>query len=219
MTLKLYAHPLSSYCQKVLTALYENETAFEYRVLDGTEPVAGQFAALWPIGRFPLLTDGDRTVPEATMIIQYLDVRHPGPTRSFNLRHFRNGAGGATPRSLLRQLRPHPAQQRLVMLALGRDPAATRPTFRAQLETAYAWLDRPHLAGRTWAAGDAFSLADSGAAPALLYADWTHAIPRAHANLWAYRDRLLARPSYARALDEARPYRHMFPLGAPTDRD
>jgi glutathione S-transferase len=79
-------------------------------------------------------------------------------------------------------------------------------------------LDK-HLAGREWAAGDAFSLADCAAAPALLYADWSHTIPKSFANLWAYRDRLLARPSYARALDEARPFRHYFPLGAPEGRD
>ncbi|GAB3726464.1 hypothetical protein GCM10028862_01790 [Luteimonas pelagia] len=85
------------------------------------------------------------------------------------------------------------------------------------LETAYAWLDR-HMAGRTWAAGEAFSLADCGAAPFLFYADWTHAIAPRFANVRAYRDRLLARPSFARAVDEARPYRSYFPLGAP-DRD
>ena len=178
-TLKLYAHPLSSYCQKVLTALYENETAFEYRMLDGTEPAAGQFAALWPIGRFPLLTDGNRTVPEATMIIEYLDVHHPGPTRFLP-----SDTDTALEVRLLDRLFDnyvHTPQQRLVMLALGRD-GGDAATFRAQLETAYAWLDR-RLAGRTWAAGHAFSLADCGAAPALLYADWTHPISRAHAKL------------------------------------
>ena len=86
------------------------------------------------------------------------------------------------------------------------------------LDKSYAWLDH-HMAGRQWASGDGFSLADCAAAPALLYADWTHPIPRDLTNLWAYRARLLARPSYARALDEARPYRHYFPLGAPQDRD
>ncbi|MEF8764956.1 glutathione binding-like protein, partial [Stenotrophomonas sp. A3_2] len=86
------------------------------------------------------------------------------------------------------------------------------------LDTAYAWLDR-WLDGREWVAAGVFSLADCAAAPALLYADWTHAIPKIYRNVWAYRDRLLARPSYARALDAARPYRHMFPLGAPEGRD
>ena len=86
-----------------------------------------------------------------------------------------------------------------------------------RLETAYRWLDDV-MAGREWAAGDAFSLADCAAAPALFYADWTHPIPEAFTNLHAYRRRLLARPSFARAVEEARPYRPLFPLGAP-DRD
>ena len=86
-----------------------------------------------------------------------------------------------------------------------------------RLARAYAWLDG-HLAGRTWAAGESFSLADCAAAPSLFYADWVHPISDAHPNLRAYRARLLARPSFARAVDEARPYRGLFPLGAP-DRD
>ena len=85
------------------------------------------------------------------------------------------------------------------------------------LETSYAWLDA-RMASREWAAGDAFTLADCGAAPFLFYADWTHAIDARYANVRAYRQRLLARPSVKRAVDEARPYRSYFPLGAP-DRD
>jgi glutathione S-transferase len=85
------------------------------------------------------------------------------------------------------------------------------------LDTAYGWLDR-HMAGRTWAAGEAFCLADCAAAPSLFYADWVHPIAAAFAHVRAYRERLLARPSFARAVDEARPYRSFFPLGAP-DRD
>jgi glutathione S-transferase len=85
------------------------------------------------------------------------------------------------------------------------------------LDTAYAWLDR-RMADRTWASGETFSLADCGAAPFRGYADWTHPIPATFAHVHAYRARLLARPSMVRAVDEARPYRHYFPLGAP-DRD
>jgi glutathione S-transferase len=87
----------------------------------------------------------------------------------------------------------------------------------AMLDTAYAWLD-DRMKTREWAAGDNFSLADCAAAPALFYADWTHAIDKRFANVHAYRQRLLARPSFARAVNEARPYRSFFPLGAP-DRD
>jgi glutathione S-transferase len=102
-------------------------------------------------------------------------------------------------------------------------PAGSRDPFgaeqsRALLDRAYAWLDQ-RMAGRTWASGQSFSVADCAAAPALLYADWTHPIPGQLANVRAYRARLLARPSYARILDEARPYRHFFPLGAPEGRD
>ena len=88
---------------------------------------------------------------------------------------------------------------------------------RAMLDTAYGWLDNV-MATREWAAGDKFSLADCGAAPFLFYADWTHRIGTSFPNVIAYRQRLLARPSFARAVDEARPYRSFFPLGAP-DRD
>jgi len=97
-----------------------------------------------------------------------------------------------------------------------RDPHGVAEA-RALLESAYAWLD-PVMTNREWAAGDRFSLADCAAAPFLFYADWTHPIPEAFPQVRAYRKRLLARPSFARAVDEARPYRPYFPLGAP-DRD
>ena len=86
-----------------------------------------------------------------------------------------------------------------------------------KLERAYAWLDH-ELAGRTWALGNDFTMADCAAAPSLFYADWVHRIPETYPVLRAYRTRLLARPSFARCVEEARPYRPLFPLGAP-DRD
>ena len=218
MTLKLYAHPLSSYCHKALVALYENATPFEFVMLDGSEPAASEFAALWPMKRFPLLTDGARIVPESTAIIEYLGVHHPGPVRlipddpdaaievRMMDRFFDNYVMNQQARVVFDCIRPDGTH----------DPYGVTEA-KAMLDTAYAWLDG-WMEGREWAAG-AFSLADCAAAPALLYADWTHTIPERFANVWAYRTRLLARPSYARALDEARPYRHYFPLGAPTDRD
>ena len=218
-TLKLYAHPLSSYCQKVLAALYENGIAFEYLVIDGTEPVASRFAALWPIGKFPVLTDGDRTVFDATTIIEYLDAAHPGPVRFVP----DDPQAAVEVRMLDRFFDNYvmTPQARIVFDCLR--PDGTHDAFgvareRAMLDTAYAWLD-DRMRNREWAAGDTFGLADCAAAPALLYADWSHPIPQAYAALWAYRTRLLARPGYARALDEARPFRHMFPLGAPEGRD
>ena len=217
-TLKLYAHPLSSYCQKALTAFYENAIPFEYCMLDGSEPVASEFAGLWPIKRFPLLTDGDRMVAEASIIIEYLGVNHPG-----EIKLIPDDADKAIEVRMLDRFFDNyvmDAQGRVVFdfIRDGEHDERGVRDARGMLDTSYAWLDG-WMAGREWAAAGQFSLADCAAAPALLYADWTHPIPERFANVGAYRARLLARPSYARALDEARPYRHMFPLGAPTDRD
>ena len=211
MSLDLYIHPLSSYCQKVETALYENDTPFDIKLLDGSEPVASEFARLWPIGKFPILTDGDTLILETSIIIEYLDLHYLGRTRFIPA----DPDAAIEVRMLDRFFDNYvnAPQQRIVGVAIGAD-SGDEAALRAKLDTAYAWLDR-WLDGRTWAAAGQFSLADCAAAPALLYADWTHPIPKSLTSLWAYRDRLLARPSYARALDEARPYRHMFPLGAP----
>lgn len=214
---RLFAHPFSSYSQKVLVALYENATPFEYCSLE--EPAhQRELEARWPIGRFPVLVDQGRAVRETSTIIEYLDLRHPGPVRlladdaeraleaRFMDRFFDNYI--ATPMQTIVLDRRRAENDR--------DPYGVAMARRA-LETAYAWLDRT-MAEREWAAGDAFSLADCAAAPALFYADWSHRIDAAFANVVAYRQRLLARPSFARAVDEARPYRSYFPLGAP-DRD
>jgi glutathione S-transferase len=97
-----------------------------------------------------------------------------------------------------------------------RDPYGVSEA-RKVLDTSYAWLDE-RMQRRTWAIGEDFTLADCAAAPSLFYADWTHPIPENFESLISYRKRLLERPSFARAVDEARPFRHYFPLGAP-DRD
>lgn len=219
MAPKLYAHPFSSYCQKVLIALYENETPFEWRVLShDDQAILAEFASLWPMKRMPVLVDASRTVTEATIIIEYLGQNYPGPVSllpsdsraaievRFMDRFFDNYI--STP------------QQKIVFNALRSD--SERDAYgvaeaRNMLETSYAWLDKK-MADREWAAGDSFSLADCGAAPFLFYADWTHRIDPSFINVIAYRKRLLARPSFARAVDEGRPYRAFFPLGAP-DRD
>jgi glutathione S-transferase len=219
MALTLYAHPFSSYCQKVLVALYENDTPFNFRMVDFRDAQAiAELEALWPLRKFPVLTDNQRTLIEASIIIEYLDVHYPGATRfipsdantaldvRFMDRFFDNYI--MTP------------QQKIVADALR--PTEHRDSYgvqevRKQLETAYRWLDNT-LANRHWAVGDQFTLADCAAAPALFYADWSHRIDASFKNVHAYRQRLLARPSFARAVDEARPYRPLFPLGAP-DRD
>lgn len=219
MSLKLYAHPFSSYCQKVLIALYENDIPFEWRMLSGDHPdIYAEFAAMWPLKRFPLLMDGDRPIMESTIIIEHLALHHPGPVSLLPA----NASDALEVRAQDRffDLYISSPVQKIVFDAMRpegeRDAHAVRGA-RETLDTAYAWLDKT-LAGREWAAGDSFSLADCSAAPSLFYADWTHRIDASFANLIAYRKRLLARPSFARAMDEARPYRPLFPLGAP-DRD
>ena len=215
----LYAHPFSSYCQKVLIALYENDTPFEFRMLlPGDEQATAEFQALWPLKRFPVLVDEGRTVVEASIIIEHLELHHPGPVRLIP-----EEARAALPVRMMDRFFDNyvmTPQQRIVFDAIRpaehRDPYGAAEA-RAMLDTAYRWLDG-EMAGREWAAGESFSLADCAAAPALFYADWTHPIGEAFRNVHAYRRRLLARPSFARAVDEARPFRPLFPLGAP-DRD
>ncbi|MHC1550450.1 glutathione S-transferase family protein [Phyllobacterium sp. K27] len=217
MTLIMYLHPLSSYVQKAKTGFYEKGVTFETRMLDGTEPVASEFAALWPIKRFPVLKDGQELIFEATTIIEYLDARYPDtpklipadPMKAVEVRMWDRFFDNYV----------NYPQQRLVYLSIGREPddGEDGAKWKEALGDAYTLLDQ-RMAEREWVAGD-FSLADCAAAPSLLYADWTYPIPKHYQNLWTYRNRLLARASYARALDEARPYRYMFPLGAPEGRD
>ncbi|MEO3432842.1 glutathione S-transferase family protein [Inquilinus sp. CAU 1745] len=217
--MQLYAHPFSSYCQKALVALYENGTPFEFRMLDPDHPEnLAEWEGLWPLKRFPVLVDEGETVVEATIIIEYLALRHPGPVtlipedpavalevRMMD-RFFDNYVSTPQQKIVFDSLRPAEARDRHGVA-----------DARAALETAYRWLDR-RMEDRLWAAGDGFSLADCAAAPFLFYADWTHRIDDGFSNVHAYRRRLLDRPSFARAVDEARPYRPLFPLGAP-DRD
>jgi glutathione S-transferase len=219
MTLQLYAHPFSSYCQKVLTALYENSVPFTFRMLEPSEKRnLVEFARLSPMRRMPVLVDGERVVLESSIIIEYLGLYHPGPVRLIPEdakaalevrmldRAFDNYVMGQMQKFVFDRIRAEDA----------RDPTGVQEAV-GMLDRAYAWLDRV-VAGRAWAAGDEFSMADCAAAPSLFYADWVHPIPHELANLRDYRRRLLARPSFARAVDEARPYRAFFPPGAP-DRD
>jgi len=217
MTLKLYAHPFSSYCQKVLIALYENDTPFDYRTLEN-EQANTELAALWPFKKFPVLVDAGRPVSESTIIIEHLQLFHPGPVRLIpdDAKH------ALDVRFMDRFFDIYVAtpQQKVVFDSLCapeiRDAHGVAEA-RKMLETAYAWLDKV-IAEREWATGATFTLADCAAAPFLFYGDWTHAIDKQFANVHAYRQRLLARPSFKRAVDEARPFRSYFPLGAP-DRD
>lgn len=211
----LYSHPFSSYCQKAIVAFYEKDLPFTQRML-GEEGAMAELRAAWPFGQFPVLKDGDRHFAEATIIIERLDQIAPetplipaDPDLALETRFmdrvFDNHLQANQQRIIYNALRPK-----------DRHDPLTDQEARAKLDVAYAWLNTV-MADRTWAAGEVFTLADCGAAPGLLYAHWTHPIPKDLTHLWAYRDRLLARPSYARALDEARPYRDYFPLGAPDE--
>jgi glutathione S-transferase len=219
VTLTFYGHPFSSYCQKALIALYANDTPFDFRILGLEDPAAGEeLAMLWPLKRFPVLVDRDRTIIESRIIIEHLMLQHPGPVRLIPA----DPAEALQVRFLDRFFDNYvmTPQQKLVFDAIrqeGERDARGCADARAMLETAYAWLET-HMQGREWAAGNAFSLADCAAAPALFYADWSHAIDDRFPVVKAYRARLNARPSFAKAIDGGRPYREFFPLGAP-DRD
>ena len=218
MSLILYAHPFSSYCQKVLIALWADHTPFEYRMLD--EQHSDNLAELrrrWPFGKFPLLVDDGETVVETTPIIEHLQARHPGSNRWIP-----DGEAGRRTRFLDRFFDLYVMGN---MQKAGLDilrPEGKRDTYgaelaRGELHLAYDWLEA-HLGDGPWAVGDAFTLADCAAAPSLFYADWVEEIGPERPRLAAYRARLLAHPIVSRAVDEGRPYRPFFPLGAP-DRD
>lgn len=219
MSLQLFAHPFSSYCQKALIAFFENDIPYTLRLLSPEDPETGaEFAKLWPLGKFPLLLDGDQAIPEASIIIEHLQIHHPGPVKLIP----DDPAAALEVRLMDRFFDNYvmTPQGKCVFNALrapdARDPQGVADA-KAMLDTSYAWLDQ-RMAGRQWAVGESFTLADAAAAPSLFYADWTHAIPKDLTHLHAYRARLLARPSFAKAVDGGRPYRHYFPLGAP-DRD
>ena len=218
--LALYGHPFSSYTQKVLTALYENGTPFELRNLDPAAPGnhAPEWLRRWPLAKFPLLVDGDHTVVESSIVIEHLQMAQPGPVQLIPA----DPAAALQVRFMDRFFDLHVMApvQHAVNAALTGDPAkrVDGVAWAAdKLEKAYAWLEG-EWARRTWAAGDGFTMADCAAAPALFYADWTHPIAASYPLLRARHARLLARPSFAQAVEAGRPYRHYFPLGAP-DRD
>jgi glutathione S-transferase len=215
MMLQLFGHPFSSYTWKALIALYEAGTPFEFRNIAGSEFPENEAAFLehWPVGKFPLLVDDGVPIMESSVIVE-----HVAPDLVPN---DRNAAREA--RMLDRLFDNHVMTPMQAIVAehipfINPVPDENRITrARTALDKAYPWLDA-RLAARDWAAGEHFTLADCAGAPALFYADWVHPIPEEFATLKSYRARVLARPAVARTVDEARPYRHLFPLGAP-DRD
>ena len=216
MSLMLYAHPFSSYCWKVLIALWETQTEFTYRNVDDPA-VAAEWQRLSPMKKMPILVDGDTVVIETSIIIEHLQLFHPGHVTLIPA-----NAQKALDVRLLDRMSDNYLMDAMNGIVgdymrpeKDRDPTGVAKA-REKLDAGYAWWNA-HMRGREWAS-DAFSLADCAAAPALFYADWVHPIPDALDALRTYRLRLLAHPSIGRAVEEARPYRHYFPPGAP-DRD
>jgi glutathione S-transferase len=217
MSLTLYAHPFASYCWKTLIALYENGTPFIYRLV---EDAAGwsELESLWPIKKFPLLRDGETTIVESSIIVEYLMHRYPGTTRMIPA----NDDAALTVRFMDRFFDNYVMNPMQNIVADRLRTSAERDAksvadARKLLDVAYRWLEE-RLTRQAWAAGGLFTLADCSAAPALFYADWVHPIGDRFPGVLSYRGRVLARASVARVVDEARPFRKLFPGGAP-DRD
>ena len=222
MTLTLHYHPFSSYCQKVLVALYERDVPFERNIVDlGDAEQKAALERLWPIGKFPVLSDDERgvTVPESSLIVAYLDRVHPGPPPLVPAdpdsamraqlwdRFFDLYVETPLQKAVGDMLRPEGA----------RDPHGVEEA-RSLLGRAYDLLEVELADSRPWMAGDGFTLADCGAAPALFYANMVRPLA-GRPRLEAYYARLRARPSFERAVDEARPFRPFFPLPWPEGWD
>jgi glutathione S-transferase len=214
MSLTLYFHPFSSYCQKVLTALYENDTPFSPHVVDLMDAAEGAaLRKLWPIGKFPVLRDeaADLTIPESSIIIEYLAQRYPGGTAL--LPADPDAAREARFRDRFFDLHVHEHVQKIVFDRL-RPPDAKDPfgvaLAKTKLGIAYGILETD-MASRTWATGDDFTIADCAAAPALFYANLLLPFTETHKSVAAYLDRLMNRPAFARVVREAEPYRSLFP--------
>jgi glutathione S-transferase len=214
MSLTLYLHPLASFCHKVLIALYENATPFEPRLVDFSD--AGSAAAhieRWPVGKIPVLHDSaaNRVVAETSIIIEYLQLHHPGAVRLIPAapdgqldvrlwdRFFDLYVSLPMQKIVTDRIRPEGAS----------DPHGVAEAH-ATLETAYEMIEG-QLVGRQWIAGDGFSMADCSALPGLFFAGFVHPFGPQRPNLEAYFERLLARASVQRVLDEARPYFQFFP--------
>jgi len=213
-SLKLYFHPLSSFCHKVLIALYENGTPFEPHIVDlGDETSRAEFKKIWPIGKFPVLRDEarDRTVPESSIIIEYLDRHYPGPAPL--VPEDADLARQTRLRDRFFDLYVNVPMQKIVTDRL-RPPGRNDPhgvdEAKALLQTALGLVDEA-MGAKTWAMGEFFSMADCAAAPALFYADKVIPLAGAYENAARYLRRLMDRPSYARTLEEAEPYFKLFP--------
>ncbi|MCL4768718.1 MAG: glutathione S-transferase family protein [Hyphomicrobiaceae bacterium] len=215
MALTLYFHPLASFCQKVLIALYENGTPFDGHIVDLMDVGArSRFLGIWPVGKIPLLRDeaSGQTVPETTIIIEYLERHFPGPRPLLPANEAERLDARLWDRvfDLYIQM---PLQKIVIdrLRADGEHDARGVEDARATLGTAYDMIER-QMAGKSWVIGEDFTMADCAAAPALFYSGIVAPFGEGRPNLAAYFERLLDRPSFKRAIDEAKPYFHMFPF-------
>ena len=214
MSLTLHMHPLSSFCHKVLIALYENDTPFEKNLVDlANESSRAEFLKLWPIGKFPVLRDEAqaKTIPESTVIIEYLAEHYPGkvpllptdPALAFEVRFqdrfFDLYLQLPMQKIVLDRMRPE-----------GKNDSHGVELATHQLQTALGLVDQ-EMSNKTWAAGELFTMADCSAAPALFYADRIRPLGERYPHAAAFLHRLMDRPSFARVLREAEPYFSQFP--------
>lgn len=211
MSLTLYYHPLSSFCQKVLIALYENNVAFVPRIIDfGDEVSQAELQAIWPFNKFPVIRDDarQRDVAESTIIIEYVDHYFAGKQplipadweTAFEVRFWDRVFDNYVQR---------PVQQIVADRIKGAH--ADLSNEYATLKTAYGMIDR-RMASRVWMSGQHFSMADCAAAPALFYASTLQPFHEECEHLRAYFDRLAERPSVLRVIEEAKPYFSLYPF-------
>ena len=213
MTFKLYYHPLSSFCQKVLIALYENDIPFDGEIADVVSAEGrAAFVKIWPIVKFPVLRDQatGRIVPESSIIIEYL--QHHAPCKTALVPADPDRAHEVRLWDRFFDLHVNVPMQK--MMSDRRRPEGNRDPLgvteaRDGLVTAYGVLDTA-LSGKRWAVGEEFSMADCAAAPALFYANMVVPFGE-HREVAAYFERLGKRPSYARARREAEPYLQFVP--------
>jgi glutathione S-transferase len=214
MTLKLFMHPLSSYCHKTLVALYENEIPFEKRIIDlGNEASRAELIAVWPPAKFPVLRDESkqRSIPESSIIIEYLETNFPGrvallpedPDLRLQVRLW----------DRFYDLHMQNPIQKIVgdrLRGEGKHDAQGVDQAEQQLAQSFDMIER-EMRYQTWAVGDGFSMADCAAAPALFFGNLVAPLGDAHRRVHAYLERLMARPSVARVYAEAQPFLKMFP--------
>src|SRR6266508_3663466 len=215
MSLKFYFHPIASFCHKALIALYEGGIPFEPIIVDlNDERSRAAFKAVWPMAKMPVLRDEARnhTVAESTIIVEYLDAYYPGSTRLLPA-----DADRAWQTRMWDRFHDHYVQEPMGKIvtdrlrAEGKNDSYGVEQARLQLRQAYAVIEQA-MESKTWAIGGDFTLADCAAAPALFYANTVVPFAETHKNLLAYLDRLMARPSFARVLEEAQPYFGLFPM-------